>query len=172
MTHDKVYFQPISLKHANAFYVNHHRHSNKLPGHLFSICCKNMKNELLGVVSASRPVSRYLDDGLTIEVRRLCVLKNKKNLCSVLYSKINKIAKIMGYTKIITYTLNEEIGLSLIASNFVFDGETSSLSQNWNYSRKKPQQKIIQQKQLDGNKKRWIKNIETEYKTIRIDTNE
>ena len=67
---------------------------------------------------AGRPVSRRLDDGLTLEITRVCTLGDK-NACSQLYGAICRIAREMGYKKVITYILASEPGTSLIASNFV-----------------------------------------------------
>ena len=71
----------------------------------------------MGVVIAGRPVSRYLDNGLTLEVNRLCTT-GEKNVCSMLYSAAARAAKAMGYRKIITYTLDTEPGTSLRAAGW------------------------------------------------------
>ena len=63
--------KPVSLKEANAYVKLHHRHHKPVVGHKFSIGCE-VDGELAGVVIAGRPVSRYLDDGRTLEVTRLC----------------------------------------------------------------------------------------------------
>ena len=39
----------------------------------------------MGVVIVGQPVSRYLDNGLTLEVNRLCT-DGTKNVCSMLYA--------------------------------------------------------------------------------------
>src|SRR5699024_3283640 len=75
---------PISLKQANTFVAAHHRHHKPVTGHKFSIGCE-AEGQLVGVVIAGRPVSRYLDNGLTPEVNRLCTT-GEKNVCSMLYS--------------------------------------------------------------------------------------
>ena len=68
---------PTTLREANAFVKAHHRHHKPVTGHKFSIGCE-VEGRLVGVVIAGRPVSRYLGDGLTLEVTRLCN-KKKKN---------------------------------------------------------------------------------------------
>ena len=60
---------PISLKDANAFVAEHHRHHRPVVGHKFSIGCAQ-DGKLVGVAIIGRPVSRYLDNGLTLEVNR------------------------------------------------------------------------------------------------------
>lgn len=72
---------------------------------------------LAGVVIAGRPVSRYLDDGFTLEVTRLCTLGGR-NVCSFLYAAAARTAKEMGYRKIITYTLDTENGASIRAAEW------------------------------------------------------
>lgn len=73
--------------------------------------------ELVGVIQVGRPVSRVLDDGNTLEVVRLCT-NGEKDVCSFLYSKAARVAKELGYKKIITYILESESGVSLLASGW------------------------------------------------------
>ena len=60
---------PVTLRQANAFVAEHHRHHKPVVGHKFSIGCQK-DGALVGVAIAGRPVSRYLDDGFTLEVTR------------------------------------------------------------------------------------------------------
>lgn len=76
---------------------------------------------MVGVAVCGRPVSRYLDDGLTCEINRLCT-DGTRNACSMLYGACCRVAKAMGYNRIITYTLQSENGASLKASNFTCEG--------------------------------------------------
>ena len=62
---------PVSLSEANSFVTMHHRTHKPVTGHKFSIGCTE-NGRLVGVAIVGRPVSRYLDDGLTLEVNRLC----------------------------------------------------------------------------------------------------
>ena len=107
---------PVSLKDANAFVAAHHRHHKPTRGHKFSIGCA-AEGRLVGVAIMGRPVSRYLDNGLTLEVTRLCTT-DEKNACSMLYAAAARAAKAMGYHKIITYTLDTEPGCSLRAAGW------------------------------------------------------
>ena len=88
---------PISLKDANAFVAQHHRHHRPVTGHKFSIACTEA-GRLAGVAIVGRPVSRYLDDGHTLEVNRLCT-DGTKNACSFLYAAAWRAARAMGYRK-------------------------------------------------------------------------
>jgi hypothetical protein len=62
-----------------------------------------------------------LDDGRTAEVTRLCT-DGVKNGCSFLYGAAARVARAMGYTKIITYILENEDGASLRASGWTLTG--------------------------------------------------
>lgn len=62
---------PVSLAQANEFVRQHHRHHKPVAGHKFSIGCAE-NGRLCAVAIVGRPVSRYLDDGFTLEVNRLC----------------------------------------------------------------------------------------------------
>ena len=107
---------PMTLAQANDFVAQHHRHHGRVQGHKFSIGCMS-GGQLAGVVIAGRPVGRYLDDGFTLEVTRLCTLGGR-NVCSFLYAAAARTAKAMGYRKIITYTLDTETGASIRAAGW------------------------------------------------------
>jgi len=107
---------PITLPDANAFVERHHRHHKRVVGHKFSIGAMQ-ENELVGVVIVGRPVARMRDDGLTLEVTRLCT-DGTRNACSFLYGSAARAAFALGYRRIGTYTLASENGVSLRASGW------------------------------------------------------
>ena len=141
---------PTTLREANAFVKAHHRHHKPVTGHKFSIGCE-AEGRLVGVVIAGRPVSRYLDDGLTLEVNRLCTT-GEKNACSMLYAAAARAAKAMGYQRIITYTLDTEPGTSLRAAGWTCMGRAGG--KRWTGKRCPavdlcpPQMKLRYEKQL------------------------
>ena len=135
---------PISLRDANAFVNEHHRHHRSVVGHKYSIACADETGFIRGVVIVGRPVSRYLDDGNTLEVNRLCT-DGTKNACSILYSAAWRAAKALGYRRIVTYILDTEGGGSLRAAGWHCDG--SAGGPNWTGERERqielfPQMKI------------------------------
>lgn len=111
---------PVTLAAANAFVSTHHRHHRPVTGHKFSLGCEQ-DGRLVGVAIVGRPVSRYLDDGKTLEVNRLCTT-GEKNACSFLYGAAARAARALGYQKIITYTLDTEPGTSLRATGWACAG--------------------------------------------------
>lgn len=112
---------PISLKEANAFVEQHHRHHKPVTGHKFSVAAA-VSGEIVGVAIVGRPVSRYLDDGWTLEVNRLCT-DGTRNACSFLYAASWRAARNMGYKKLVTYILDTEEGTSLKAAGWKCVGQ-------------------------------------------------
>jgi hypothetical protein len=119
---------PLELAQANAFVERLHRHHPPVHRDKFRIGCE-FDGHLVGVVQLARPVSRYLDDGKTIEVVRLCT-DGTPNVSSFLYGRAARIAREMGYKRIVTYILDSETGTSLKAAGWNFDGLTGAKS--WN----------------------------------------
>jgi hypothetical protein len=117
---------PIDLKEANAFVAEYHRHHKPVVGHKFSIGAA-LGDEIVGVVIVGRPVSRHRDDGMTLEVTRLCT-DGTRNACSFLYGAAARAAFALGYQRIGTYILKSEPGVSLTAAGWKMIGETPGKS--------------------------------------------
>jgi hypothetical protein len=62
-----------------------------------------------------------MDSG-TLEVNRICT-DGTRNCCTFLYGAVKRAAKAMGYSRLITYTHQDEPGTSLKASGWTFDGD-------------------------------------------------
>ena len=103
--------RPISLKTAQQFVKDHHRHNKPPTGHKFSIGLYD-GDILIGIATAGRPVARALDDGLTLEITRTCT-NGERNANSMLYGAIVRAATALGYIKCVTYTQQDESGASL-----------------------------------------------------------
>lgn len=127
--------KPITFRAASEYVNANHRHHNATVGCKFCIGLYENEN-IVGVAICGRPVSRYLDDGLTCEINRVCT-NGIKNGCSMLYGACCRIAKEMGYKRIITYILQSETGASLKASNFICEGEAGGT--HWTGKRNKGQ---------------------------------
>ena len=139
---------PIKFDEANAFVAAYHRHHKPVTGHKFSIAVAEC-GIIHGVVMVGRPVARRLDDGWTLEVNRCCT-DGKKNACSMLYSSAWRAAKAMGYRRLITYTLPDEGGASLLASNWRLVGCRGG--GNWNV---KTRPRVDTANLLQGQKLLW-----------------
>jgi hypothetical protein len=121
---------PITLAEANAFVEQHHRHHKPVPGAKFCVAV-SQEDVVRGVAIVGRPVARYLDDGWTLEVNRCCT-DGTRNACSMLYATAWKAARAMGYTSLITYTLESEGGASLRGAGWHCIGKaTTKVGQGW-----------------------------------------
>jgi hypothetical protein len=117
---------PISLIEANEFVRKYHRHHKPVVGHKFSIGAA-LGDRIVGVCIVGRPVSRHRDNGLTLEVTRLCT-DGTRNACSFLYGAAWRATKALGFKSIGTYTTPEEGGASLRASGWILIAETPGRS--------------------------------------------
>lgn len=139
---------PIDLAEANAFVSIYHRHHKAVIGCKFCVAVSESE-KIVGVAIVGRPVSRHLDNGWTLEVNRCCT-DGTKNACSMLYSASWKAARALGYQRLITYTLPEEGGASLKASNWKCIGLRGG--GNWNV---KSRPRIDVDELLRGQKLLW-----------------
>lgn len=119
----KLALAPVGLDEANAFVRALHRHHGDVIGHKFSLGAA-LLDKIVGVVIVGRPVSRHRDDGMTLEVTRLCT-DGTKNACSFLYGAAARAAFALGYKRIGTYILASEPGTSLVAAGWRMIGETA-----------------------------------------------
>lgn len=155
---------PINQKDANKFVMNFHRHHKPVVGSIFQIGCE-VDSKLIGVAICGRPVARKIDYKKVIEVNRLCVADNQKNACSKLYSACARIAKEMGYKKIITFTLESESGISLKAAGWNNEGSAGCKAWNSSNGRTRTDQVVdlfgTTKKYPNEKKIRWSKILAT-----------
>ena len=124
---------PISLKEANQFVENFHRHNRPVTksGGKFAIGASSCDG-LVGVAIVGRPVARLMQDGWTAEVLRTCVLSiAPKGANSFLYAAAWRAWREMGGKKLITYTLATESGASLRGAGWKVVAEVYR-SGDWN----------------------------------------
>ena len=109
--------RPVTRDEARAYVRLHHRHHTWPVGFLWLHGLQDDDGNLAGVAVAGRPVARNLDDGLTMEVTRLCT-HGTPNACSMLYSAARRAAIAKGYRRGLTYILASEDGTSLRAAGW------------------------------------------------------
>lgn len=108
---------PLTCKSAAKYVATNHRHNRAPNGGLFAAAVYD-GDRLAGVAICGRPIARLLDDGLTVEITRVCT-DGTRNACSKLYGALCRAAAAIGYERAVTYTLAEEPGDSLRAAGFV-----------------------------------------------------
>ncbi|MDQ2892786.1 MAG: hypothetical protein M3R64_06825 [Pseudomonadota bacterium] len=114
---------PITLRAANDFVEEHHRHSARTSndGGKFAIGM-TVAAQLVGVAIVGRPIARLLHADGTAEVLRLCVSPEApKGACGRLYGRCKRIWQLMGGDRVVTYTLASEHGHSLRGAGFAVE---------------------------------------------------
>lgn len=117
---------PCTIKAANQVVACWHRHSTPISQKVLCAARVVTGDATVGVAILGLPVSRVLDDGLAVEVRRVCVVDDApSNACSMLYGAMCRAAAALGYCVAFTYTTDDEHATSVRASGFTRDGETT-----------------------------------------------
>ncbi|MFE1961545.1 XF1762 family protein [Streptomyces sp. NPDC059479] len=107
---------PVSFQQARAFIAAHHRHHGPPQGMKFALGVA-ADGALVGVAVVGRPVARHLDDGVSAEVTRTCT-DGTAHANSKLYGAAWRVARALGYQRMITYTQADESRASLRAVGF------------------------------------------------------
>jgi hypothetical protein len=142
---------PVTHKAANEFVRRLHRHSRPTLGAVF--CLGVGDDDLRGVAIVGRPVARHLDDGASLEILRVAT-DGTRNACSMLYGACRRIARDMGYARVLTYTLPDEGGASLRAAGFKWDGDAGGSSAMWHNREGRTAQPVGDD--MIGGKWRWV----------------
>jgi hypothetical protein len=120
---------PCSVERANAYIEAVHRHHGLSVHGVLAVAVADETGLVRGVAMLGRPVARLLDDGCTLEVCRVAT-DGCANACSALYGAARRVAKELGYARVITYIRADESGVSLKASGWIF--ESSTTGRSWN----------------------------------------
>lgn len=95
---------PTTLREANAFVEQHHRHHPPARGCIVCVAVSRCIGDgdaeaidaVVGVAIVGRPVARGLDTGFTAEVVRCCT-DGTRNACSMLYGAAWRAVRALGY---------------------------------------------------------------------------
>jgi hypothetical protein len=148
---------PLTLKKANDLVVQWHRHHGPCPPGLpfFQIGVIDETGTIRGVAIVARPPNRNSDDGLTCEVVRVAT-DGARNACSALYGASARVARLMGFHRIITYTLDDESGASLRAVGW--SCEKRGIKSYWQ-SHQSNGRTVKARAHYQQTKTRWVENL-------------
>lgn len=136
---------PITFQEACEFVRLHHRHHGMPRSWKFG-CGVSDGEKIVGVVIVGRPVNRYRDDGITLEVIRCCT-DGTEHAPSKLYAAAWRATRALGYKRLGTYILESEPGTSLIAAGW--KELYTTRGGNWNCKKRPREDKApIEQKRL------------------------
>lgn len=120
---------PLTLDQANDLVERWHRHHKATVGHRFSVGVRTADGRLCGAAIVGHPTGRKNPQYDWAEVLR-CVTDGTGNACSFLYGVCARVCKELGYVRVQTFILDQELGVSLKAAGWVFDGY--SAGGDWN----------------------------------------
>jgi hypothetical protein len=120
---DGLELVPLTLREANAFIAQHHRHHKPARGCRFVVGCARAA-DVVGCAIVGRPKARMLQDGWTAEITRCCSIDvppenqplqsngkpHASGACALLYGACWRAARAIGYRRLVTYTLPSEGG--------------------------------------------------------------
>lgn len=115
---------PCTIKDANVFVREYHRHHGPVVSGLFAVAAAESQR-VVAVAIVGRPVARLAQDGWTAEVTRLAS-DGTANACSLLYAACWRAARALGWRRLITYTLASESGASLRAAGWRVVGQVTA----------------------------------------------
>ncbi len=105
---------PITVKSAQRYVKRWHRHLPEVQGGLWAVAvAEQNEKKPCGVAIVSRP-ARMAQDGFTCVITRVAT-DGTRNACSKLYSLCRRVAQVMGYRRVRTFTREDECGASLLA---------------------------------------------------------
>lgn len=110
--------KPVSLRVANAYTAEHHRHLKPARGCRFVTSVVDDADNVRGVIVVEWPSARLLNDGYSAEVTR-CATDGTRNACSKLYGAARRACLALGFRRLFTSTLPQEGGASLRAAGWI-----------------------------------------------------
>ena len=146
----KLHVVPLERAAMVDFVDKLHRHHDGIARDKFRIGAA-LGDRLVGVVQVGRPTARALCDGKTLEVIRLCS-DGTPHVCSFLYGAAARVARELGYSRIVTYILASEPGTSLRAAGWHKDADIRGKS--WD-TPSRPRKTTAP----TCNKQRWVKML-------------
>lgn len=128
----KIRLRPWAVKHALPFVESFHRRLPDRTGAMWAV--RVMRDlEVVGAALVGRAARQLHKDYETLEVLRVAVIDGRndaadenlnRNACSMLYGACSRMARSAGAANLVTYLHNDEHGVSLRASGWVFDQMT------------------------------------------------
>jgi hypothetical protein len=153
---------PLTLPHANSLVEQLHRHHAPMPPGYHWFCVGAVSGgELVGCAIAGRPTNRNNDDGQTVEVLRVAT-DGTPNAPSSLLGACVRAARAIGAWRIITYTLDDESGVSLRGAGW--RREADGITSWWTHegTRHKGRTPAVTRDHMTSTKVRWAVTLRSE----------
>lgn len=115
--YDRFEVVPVGLEIANSFVRGHHSYMSRVHRCKYSLGL-TFDKELVGVIICNVPSSPHYDDGRTLEILRCAIAVGWPHAASKLIGQACRVARAMGYKKVITWCDAAKSGTSYVATNF------------------------------------------------------
>lgn len=112
---DKIDLAPCTVKAAQRYVAEHHRHLKRVNGGRFAVAVITA-GRIAGVGIVGNGPRVWEGTGKMTIVR--VATDGTKNACTMILGALCRAGKALGYTEAWTYTLPEELGTSLRAAGF------------------------------------------------------
>jgi hypothetical protein len=112
----RLQIRRVELSDANVFVARYHSHHAPSQGHKFSLGCFE-DDRLCGVVIASLPRGRHLDNGRQLELVRVCTDRTL-HAASMLIAAATRAVFALGYGRVFSDVLEGEEGASYRAAGW------------------------------------------------------
>lgn len=147
---------PITAAKADRYIERWHRHHGKLPPGYAMACIAAVKGgEVVGVAVLGRPTNRNSDKAQILEILRVAT-NGHRNASSFLVGACGRIARDMGASKCITYTLDSESGSSLRAAGWK---QEANGIQSWWQTNQSKGRTVKPREHYGETKTRWVLEI-------------
>jgi len=113
--------RPCTVKRSVPFVREVHRRLPRVQGAMWAVGAW-VDGELIGVALVGHPARELSAD--TLAVLRVAVLEGHRNACSMLYGACARAARAMGADNLVTYTHEDETGVTLKAAGWIDGGLT------------------------------------------------
>lgn len=147
---------PLTMTEANRVVMRLHRHHGEAMAlsPAFAIGCITDDGRLCGAAITGRPINRHNDDGSTTEVLRLAS-DGTANAGSALLNGCVRVARDMGFARLITYTLEHEGGASLRGAGWDACGLAKKTEWHRDYPSNQTKNRGNYRNHADVRKHRW-----------------
>lgn len=152
----KLRIVPLTMTDANHVVTRLHRHHGEAMAlsPAFAIGSITADGRLCGTAIAGRPINRHNDDGSTIEVLRVAT-DGTPNASSALLNGCVRVAREMGFARLITYTLAHEGGSSLRGAGWAAMGLAKKTEWHRDYPSNQTKNRGNYREHADVRKFRW-----------------
>ena len=126
VTKRQIRIVPCTAERAREYVATLHRHHTPDTTRTrWALAAADSDGDVRGIALVGYPVARFQDDGWTLEVQRVAT-DGCDNACSALYGAAARMAKALGFHRVITYIREDEPGITLRAAGWIRESDVAA----------------------------------------------